>query len=326
MIMKKNYFSILASMAFVGLVALFTACGSDDPVEEPVTDQAAGKFVLTNLTRSNAVLENGSFNIYKEDTIKVEFVPNDKYRRYKFTTDIMVNGTKVNNGYRIKKGDTQYTFTMSARYDGGEVHLSANQTTTIEQKYKVTIPYVLCITEDLRNMVNLEVTYTNENGKYETMEAEKLIASNYVQEQRDGVYTYMKNGIKCYTFDRGEAELNENFEGPLTVSTVPMLILNIPYYRFDIETEVKVTYKPRNPELTEQFYNIGRRFERKEAIIVSEESAKDNVWEYTAPMFTGEVMDRGQLNNYMKELEEAEDVIYLRIDAKGNVVASEKRR
>ena len=315
--MKKSGLSFLATVSVCALVALFTACSSSDSKEEPVTDHNAGEFKIINTSRGNKVLEDGSVEIYKGDVLKIQFSP--KYKK-NFTTDysVYVGRNKVaieNNEFIISTGDTEYTFNLSATYDEGETHLSASQTITIKQKYKVTVPYVLYITEDLKDLVKVNVSYSNEAAKTYPMED----LPGYTFESHSNIFTYEDEGFTYYTFNQPEAESYAIHDGPKTVNTVPMLVLEIPYYRFSIDTEIILTYQQK-ADVEERDYNIGREFQRKKASIVSPvEGVNDKDWKYSLPMFTGSKMTASQTRDYISRISREQDVIKLHIDADGNV-------
>ena len=313
--MKKNYFGLLATVAFC-VAALFAACSSDSK-EEPITDHAAGEFKIINASRGNIELENGSVELYKGDVIKIQF--NSKYKK-NFTTDysVVVGNDRLaieNNEFVINKGDETYTFTLKANFDEGDTHLSASKTIAVQQKYKVVVPYVLYITEDLKDLVKVNVDFSNEAEKTYPMEE----LPGYTFEEHQDVYTYEDNGFTYYTFNKPEAESYPVHAGPLTTKTVPMLVLNIPYYRFGIDTEVILTYQQK-ADVENRDYNIGREFQRKKATIVSpKEGANDKDWKYTLPIFTGEKKNSNETKDYIAKLVKAKDVIKLRIDVDGNV-------
>lgn len=319
--MKKIYLGFLATAAFC-VAALFTACSSDSK-EEPVVDNSAGEFKIINTSRGNVELENGSVEIYKGDVLKIQF--DTKYKKT-FTKDysVVVGKDRIvieNNEFVVNTGDETYTFTLKATFDEGETHLSASRTIIVQQKYKVTVPYVLYITEDLKDLVKVNVDFSNEAGKTYPMED----LPGYTFEEHNGVYTYEDGGVIKYTKDPDEAMSykdefdNPLWNGPLTVKTVPMLVLNIPYYRFAIDTEVILTYQQK-ADVENREYNIGRRFERKRATIVSpKEGVNDKSWKYSVPMFTGEQMSSNATKDYLGQIVKAKDVIKLRIDADGNV-------
>ncbi|MBO4451384.1 MAG: hypothetical protein J5770_03095 [Bacteroidaceae bacterium] len=315
--MKKIYFGLLATAAFC-VVALFTACSSDSK-EEPITDNMAGDFKIINASRGNIELENGSVELYKGDVLKIQF--SSKYKKT-FNTDysVLVGKDRIaieNNEFVVNKGDETYTFTLNASFDEGDTHLSASKTITVQQKYKVTVPYVLYITEDLKDLVKVNVDFSNEAGK--TFPMEEL--PGYTFETHEDVYTYEDEGFTYYTFNKPEAESYPVHAGPLTAKTVPMLVLDIPYYRFNIDTEIILTYQQK-AEVEDHDYNIGREFQRKKASIVSPtEGANDKDWKYTLPVFTGEKMTSKQTRDYIAKIVKEKDVIKLRIDGDGNVTA-----
>lgn len=313
--MKKYYFGLLATVA-ICVAALFAACSSDSK-EEPITDHAAGEFKIVNATRGNAVLENNSVEIYKGDVLKIQF--DSKYKKdFKKDYTVTVGKDKYtieNNEFIVNTGDETYTFNLNASFDEGDTHLSASQTIKIQQKYKVSVPYVLYITEDLTKLVKVNVDFSNEAGKTYPMED----LPNYRTEEHKDVYTYVDGGFTYYTFNKPEAESYAEHAGPLTANTVPMLVLDIPYYRFGIDTEVILTYQQK-ADVENQDYNIGRSFERKKATIVSpKEDANDKDWRYTVPMFTGEQMTSKETKDYIAKLIKEKDIIKLRIDVDGNV-------
>lgn len=321
--MKTKYSGLFATIALC-VVALFAACSSDnDAPAEPITDNNAGEFKITNVTRG-VELENGSFDLYKGDVIKIQFA--SKYKKA-FTTDysVVVGKDKYvieNNEFVVNKGDETYTFTLKANFDEGDTHLSASKTITVQQKYKVTVPYVLYITEDLKDLVKVDVNFSNEAEKTYPMEE----LPGYTFEEHEGVYTFVDGGVTKYTKDPDEAMSytdefdNPLWDGPKKVQTVPMLVLNIPYYRFGIDTEVILTYQQK-ADVENRDYNIGRRFERKRATIVSpKEGVSDKDWKYTMPMFTGEQLNSVKTRDYIAKIVKAKDVIKLRIDADGNVI------
>lgn len=316
--MKMNL-KLLATIAVCGFVALFTACSSSDSKDEPITDNNAGEFKIVNGTRGNAELTAGSNNFYKGDVLKIQFNP--KYKK-NFTTSYAVSvngGTKTTlegNEFTVSEGGVTYTFYLTAKFDVGDTHLSATKTISIEQKYNVTVPYVLYITEDLKDLVKVNVDFSNEAGKTYPMED----IPSYTFEEHKNVYTYEDGGITYYTFNQPEAETYDIHAGPLTAKTVPMLILNIPYYRFNIDTEIILTYQQKADVVETREYNIGRRFERKKASVVSPtEGATDKDWRYTVPMFTGEQMTGKQAKSYVDKMVKEKDIIKLHIDADGNV-------
>ena len=313
--MKMNM-KLLATVAVCGLVALFTACSSDSK-EEPVTDHNAGEFKIINTSRGNKELTDGSVEIYKGDVLKIQFSP--KYKKtFKTDYSVYVGKNKVaieNNEFVVSTGDTDYTFNLSATFDEGETHLSASQNITIHQKYKVTVPYVLYITEDLSKLVKVNVDFSNEAGKTYPMEE----LPGYTFETHEDVYTYVDEGFTYYTFNKQQAEAYDVHEGPLTAKTTPMLVLDIPYYRFNIDTEIILTYQQK-ADVEERNYNIGREFQRKKASIVSPtEGANDKDWKYTLPMFTGKSMTSKETKDYIAKIVKEKDIIKLRIDADGNV-------
>ena len=313
--MKKIYLGFLTTAAFC-VAALFTACSSDSK-EEPVVDNSAGEFKIINTSRGNVVLEDGSVEIYKGDVLKIQF--DTKYKKT-FTKDysVVVGKDRIvieNNEFVVNTGDETYTFTLKATFDEGETHLSASRTITVQQKYKVTVPYVLYITEDLKDLVKVNVDFSNEAGKTYPMED----LPGYTFETHEDVYTYEDEGFTYYTFNKQQAEAYDVHAGPMIVKTVPMLVLNIPYYRFAIDTEVILTYQQK-ADVENRDYNIGREFQRKKASIVSPtENANDKDWKYTLPMFTGKNMTSQQTKDYLGQIVKAKDVIKLRIDADGNV-------
>jgi hypothetical protein len=313
--MKKYYFGLLATVA-ICVAALFAACSSDSK-EEPITDHAAGEFKIVNATRGNAVLENNSVEIYKGDVLKIQF--DSKYKKdFKKDYTVTVGKDKYtieNNEFIVNTGDETYTFNLNASFDEGDTHLSASQTIKIQQKYKVVVPYVLYITEDLKDLVKVNVDFSNEAGKTYPMEE----APGYTFESHNDVYTYENEGFTYYTFNKQQAESYDVHAGPMTANTAPMLVLEIPYYRFNIDTEVILTYQQK-ADVEERDYNIGREFQRKKASIVSPtEGANDKDWEYTLPMFTGEKMTSKQTRDYISKIVKEKDVIKLRIDGDGNV-------
>ena len=313
--MKKSSLSILATIA-LGFVALFTACSSDSK-EEPVTDYNAGEFKIINTTRGNKELVDGSVEIYKGDVLKIQFSP--KYKK-NFTTEYSVYVGKnkfniENDQFKVTTGDTDYAFTLKATYDEGETHLSASQNITIKQKYKVTVPYVLYITEDLKDLVKVNVDYSNEEGKTYPMEE----LPGYTFETHDDVYTYEEDGFTYYVFNKQQAEAYEVHDGPLSANTAPMLVLEIPYYRFNIDTEIILTYQQK-ADVEEREYNIGRDFQRKRATVVSPtEGASDKDWKYSLPMFTGTKMTASKTREYIGKIIKEKDVIKLHIDSDGTV-------
>ena len=316
--MKMNI-KLLATVAVCGLVALFTACSSSDSNDDPITDNNAGEFKIVNSTRGNAELVQGSANLFKGDVLKIQFSP--KYKK-NFTTSYAVSvnyGTKTTldgSEFTVSEGNVIYTFYLTAKYDEGETHLSATKTISVEQKYNVTVPYVLYITEDLKDLVKVNVDFSNEAGK--TYPMEEIPA--YTFETHENVYTYEDGGVTFYTFNQPEAASYAVHAGPLTAKTVPMLVLELPYYRFNIDTEIILTYQQKADVLETREYNIGRSFERKKASVVSPaDGASDKDWRYTVPMFTGEQMTGKQAKSYVDKMVKEKDIIKLHIDADGNV-------
>ena len=319
--MKKLRFGFMSTLTTVGLVAAFTACSSSDSPAEPITDNDAGTLKITNTTRG-VELGEGGMDLYKEDVLKVEFVPNEKYKKYKFETVIKVNGVSLGQDgrYTVKQGGTSYAFSVTARYEAGEINLSANKTVTVQQEYNVTVPYVLYMTPDLRELINVKATYKTEAGNVEALDAERLIASNDIKEKYGDVYTYEDGGFTYYTFNKGEAESYDNHTGPDSVETVPMLLIKQPYYRMGIATEVTITYESKNRELVKDEYNIGRKFDRKRALFnLPTEGGTDKNWRYTIPLFTGEKMSKEQVQRYLNDLKNVQDKISFKIDKDGNI-------
>ena len=313
--MKKASLSFLATIA-LGFVALFTACSSDSK-EEPVTDYNAGEFKIINTTRGNKELVDGSVEVYKGDVLKIQF--SSKYKKnFNKEYSVYVGKNKVNienEQFKVSTGDTDYAFTLKATYDEGETHLSASQNITIKQKYKVTVPYVLYITEDLKDLVKVNVDYSNEEGKTYPMEE----LPGYIFETHEDVYTYEDEGFTFYTFNKQQAIAYAVHKGPMTAQTTPMLVLEIPYYRFNIDTEIILTYQQK-ADVEEREYNIGREFQRKKASIVSPtEGANDKDWKYSLPLFTGEKKTASQTRDYIGKIVKEKDVIKLHIDNDGNV-------
>ena len=329
--MKKIYFGFLATAAFC-VAALFTACSSDSDDTIEHDDYNAGEFIITNTTRG-IELKDGSVDIFKGDKLKIEF--KTSYNK-NFKTSISVS---INDGtpssiidkegmysidYTIHYGDVKYTFILSAKYEEGGKILSASKTINVIQKYNVTIPYVLYMTPDLRGLVNLKATYLNENGNKESLDAELLTPNNDEIEEYNDVYTYEDaKGITQYTFKSIEAVEFPIHAGPLTAQTVPMLKLNIPYYRFGINTEVTLSYESKGKELVQDEYNIGRRFTRKRALFDTPTTGIDDSAfpsQRQDPMFTGTLMTKEQTADYLRKIEQDKtDVIKLYIDEKGNV-------
>ena len=92
------------------------------------------------------------------------------------------------------------------------------------------------------------------------------------------------------------------------------------YYRFNIDTEIILTYKQKADVVETQDYNIGRSFERKKASVLSPTAgASDKDWRYTVPMFTGELKTGKETKKYVDQMVKEKDVIKLHIDADGNV-------
>ena len=283
-----------------------------------ITDNNAGEFSIINTSRNFIEIDNGSVDVYKGDVLKIFF--NSKYKS-NFNTNYTVTVgnekyTIENNEFVVNKGDETYTFTLNANFDSVNTHLSASKIIEVRQKFKVVVPYVLYITEDLKDLIKVNVDFTNEEGKTYPM----VDLPSYTFEEHKNVYTYEDGGITYYTFNQPEAVSYNIHAGPLTAKTVPMLILNIPYYRFNIDTEIILTYQQKADVVETREYNIGRRFERKKASVVSPtEGATDKDWRYTVPMFTGEQMTGKQAKSYVDKMVKEKDIIKLHIDADGNV-------
>ena len=317
--MKKNFLGMLATVAVCGLVAVFAACSSSDSNDEPITDNNAGEFKIVNATRGNADLTVTPNNLFKGDVLKIQFSP--KYKKnYTTSYAVSVNGgtktTLEGNEFTVSEGNATYTFTLIAKYDEGATHLSATKTITVKQEYNVTVPYVLYITEDLKDLIKVNVDFSNEAGKTYPMED----LPSYTFEEHQNVWTYEDGGLTHYTFNEPEAKTYDVHAGPLTAKTVPMLVINLPYYRFNIDTEIILTYKQKADVIETQDYNIGRSFERKKASVLSPTAgASDKDWRYTVPMFTGELKTGKETKKYVDQMVKEKDVIKLHIDADGNV-------
>lgn len=336
--MKKTSLSILATIA-LGFVALFTACSSSDSEEVPDNDSNAGEFKIINTTRG-VELTDGSSEIYKDDVLKIQF--NGKYGK-KYTTTYKVkigDGTETeitdkDGKYTISDCDTTYTFVLTAKYNGEGKNLSASKTITITQKYKVTIPYVLYMTEDLADLINITVKYTKDGENrlstrpYGSEKIRKALVSEMVtvvKYEKDGVvklYPEMPEGVKADELKYYNAS---------EVPEVTKLILEIPYYKPDIDTEFSVSVSPNDERRMDRDkkYVFKCQLGRKEAINgfpVKNGEAKgvDEAYKETYakvdPVLEADTLNYDDALKYLdRTLPEIEkQVIKLHIDSKGKV-------
>jgi len=326
--MKKASLSILATIA-LGFVALFTACSSDDSEDVPASDSNAGEFKIVNTTR-NIELQNNSVDIFKGDVLQIQFSP--KYKK-SFTTNYSVsidngNPTTIDKDgkYTINYGDRKYTFTLTAKYDEGNTHLSASKTITVIQKYNVTIPYVVYLTKDLAELVNIEVNYTKDGEKnpvtkfYRSEEVTSALVTDTVS-----VWEYEENGeIKHIpTLPAGLSPEDMEKYKSVKVGEITKVVLPISYYTPNIDTELSVSLSYNGQELDpNKTYEVECIFSRKAALIdYPNGTGEDKAFEKSDPVTEAKTMTADEVSRYLNNTlpNIGKQPIKLRIDKEGNV-------
>lgn len=327
--MKKSSLSILATIA-LGFVALFTACSSDsDDSAIERDDYNAGEFKITNTTRG-VELTDGSVEIFKGDELKIQFSP--KYKK-DFKTSYSVS---INNGnptsidkegkYTINYGDTKYTFTLTAKYEEGGKVLSASKTINVIQKYNVTIPYVIYMTKDLAELVNVEVKYTKDgenNPVTNFFKAEEVVDA--LVTDTVSVWEYEENGeIKHIpTLPAGLAPEDMAKYTSVKVGEITKYILPISYYKPNIDTELSVSLTYNGEDLDpNKTYEIECIFSRKAAEIdYPNGTGEDKAFVKSDPVTEAKTMTASEVSNYLTRTlpDVGKQPIKLRIDKNGNV-------
>lgn len=295
--MKRKVFNVMMALA-VGMAAVLmvTSCVDDDddnveqPKKTPVTDQQAGTFKIVNQTYDDGTTGAGIIAL-PGDTLKVTFAPKADYKGLTF--EMSCEGlNQLNDSMYVvtKNASGTNKITVSAAYQNEtettviKYSAQADFELTVPDSY-VIIPYYLTLSQDLKELVTPEVTYTDADGKRHTFVVKDWDESEYVATTK----------------------------------------FCVRYYKLGVTATVEFRYIPeQDVSLTRDRYYLSRQFDRESAKIHIPNSIKtETYFNIGMTLFIGGDGDSGTSKEAVpaaiEELSNTVDVLKFSIDEMGNI-------
>lgn len=234
--MRRKVFNVMMALA-VGMTAVLmaTSCGNDNGNDgkKPILDQQAGTFKIINQSYDDGTT-GPEFIALPGDTLKVIFTPKNDYKGLAFETNCEGLNQLNDSMFVVKKNASGSTkFTVSAAYKDETDSTTTNYSAqtgfeiTIPEIY-VIIPYKLSLSQDLKDLVTPEVTYTDADGKQHT-----FILKDWIDTENSATTRFY-----------------------------------VRYYKVGVTAKVEFRYIPKqNVSLTHDNYYLSRTFDRESATI-----------------------------------------------------------
>lgn len=235
-IMKRKVFNVMMALA-VGMTAVLiaTSCSNDngDDGKKPFVDQQAGTFKIINQSYDDGTT-GPEFIVLPGDTLKVIFTPKMEYKSLAFKINCEGLNQLNDSMFVVKKnasGSTNYTVFAAYKDETDSTTTNYSAQTgfeiTIPESY-VIIPYKLSLSQDLKELVTPEVTYTDADGKQHT-----FVVKDWIDTENSATTRF-----------------------------------NVRYYKVGVTAKVEFRYIPKqNVSLTHDNYYLSRTFDRENATI-----------------------------------------------------------
>ena len=293
--MRKKVFNVMMALA-VGMAAVLmvTSCSNDNndgnDGKKPFVDQQAGTFKIINQSYDDGTT-GPEFIALPGDTLKVTFTPKNDYKSHTFKVSCEGLNQLNDSMFVVKKnasGSTDYT--VSAEYknetDSTITNYSAQTDIeiTVPESY-VIIPYRLTLSQDLKELVTPEVTYTDADGKQHTFIVKDWNETEYATTTR----------------------------------------FYVRYYKVGVTTKVEFRYIPKQDvSLTRNIYFLSRTFDRESATIHIPNMVNIDIYTtINIPLIIGGDGTYGtpkeDVSTAIEELSRTVDVLKFSIDEMGHI-------
>lgn len=268
--MKRKLFYVMTAIVATSAMLMTSSCKSDDDTNPiaPIVDKQAGSFKVVNLSYDDGTTGT-SITALPDDTLKVAFVPKEKYRNISFKVNCEGLNKLNDSMYVVKNSNSgimkcQMTADFKQKNYSTDISYSAQDVLEIRipESYAI-IPYYLSLSQDLKELVSPEITYIDADRKKHTFVLED---ETFSQPDSTTFYTYRDSEGREHTTSNSEPDEGWTLIEKVKFANPVKSRFVIRYYNVGIVAEVQFRYIPKdNVKLTRERYFLSRSFDRESA-------------------------------------------------------------
>lgn len=318
--MNGRIANLLTGLLVTSSVFVSVACCDDDKNEDTKIN---GTFTVENMSYSDKS-QGASVKALEGDTLKIVFSPERMYENLTFAISCGDGLQKLNDSLYVVKelnpGENKVPLSAQCneKTEGSSIAYSAyEELTVIVPEAYVIIPYRVAVSQDLLDLVDAEVTYTDaENERHSYMIPDKSwTRSDSITYQRWKDATGKSHLIEV---GKDNIEAGWTFIDEKKYLPTPYYIFSVRYYKMGITSNVTVRYIPKEGITAErESYEFYHKVKEGSAIVeIPGLVYIDNSISFDLTINTGGdgKIKKDEVNDYIGNLARTPDVIKLNID------------
>ena len=314
--MNGRIANLLAALLATSSVFVSVACCDDDKNEDTKIN---GTFTVENMSYSDKS-QGASVKALEGDTLKIVFSPERMYENLAFAISCGDGLQRLNDSLYVVKelnpGENKVPLSAQCNKEaeGSSITYSASEELTlIVPEAYVIMPYKVAVSQDLLDLVDAEVTYTDAED-----ESHSYLIPNESWTRSDSItYQRWKDATgtsHLVTVGKDNIEAGWTFIDEKKYLPTPYYTFRVRYYKMGITSNVTVRYIPKKGMIAERdSYEFYHNLERGNAIVeipglvYIDNSISINIGG------DGKIK-KDDVKTYIEKLENTPDVIKLNID------------
>lgn len=322
--MKKLHFPLFTLLMILALVLTFASscCDKEESGTEDsnVVDSYSGVFTITNLSTHELI--GDSANVINNDTLVIHFTPKQEYANPNYKFEIIC-------GQALEQIDDS-TFTVPKSFSGSKSLVVSASATVDEKIYNalriitlnvpqsyISIPMVVSVSADLKEFVDVELSYTDKNGN----EQRHLVKEEeWVKPDSTTLFVYKKeNGTITFgeVLPQGATLIEEERYKPNC-----LFIMDARFY--DLGKDITTTFCARYTlksgiDINRENYELTHNIDRRSANI---RIPSQIVIDYYIPItidLSNHVINKGSIPSYLDALSKTPDIKRFKISTSGQI-------